>query len=403
MLCVLCYFIPLQFEFTIEKKPNMKTISKFVVILYIFNYSILNLNTAEYSTSNNITFAEVLNKYQQYIKKMEYCSFSFHDTIEDKNIKSPVGMFKSASSNYSYFINKESKNGDFLESVEKNYFNGRRIHIVKSSKMNLPNGIVFKTNTILPITNFSKSTEEKELDKFKSELPFSILYGYIPVSFTQNEKIWNVIKKGDFHFQVLQKNDTVEVLYEGKVDNIQFKFCFASQYGYALTKAFFVNESSSINSGYKSLQIELNDFNSYNGTDFFFPNKYNMTYVATTTSQQQDERGKVIEVPYTQQGNILYEFSNFKINDEHVEKEFPLMSKIDNGTDVIVSDALQIQYVWLDGEIVPKTDEVALRIARGDHKFMPGPKEPRFWFIALGIIMLLLGGGMKLRDMLKES
>jgi hypothetical protein len=77
--------------------------------------------------------------------------------------------------------------------------------------------------------------------------------------------------------------------------------------------------------------------------------------------------------------------------------------KIPNGTEVHVRNALQIEHVWMDGEIVPKTDEVALRIARGDHKFMPGPKEPRFWFIALGIIMLLLGGGMKLRDMLKES
>ncbi|MDR1492617.1 MAG: hypothetical protein LBT05_07840 [Planctomycetaceae bacterium] len=68
-----------------------------------------------------------------------------------------------------------------------------------------------------------------------------------------------------------------------------------------------------------------------------------------------------------------------------------------------MQDAPQIQYVWMDGKIVVKTDEVVLAIARGGRKFIQGPDEPRFWMIALGIIMILVGGGWKLRDMLKES
>ncbi|MDR1491420.1 MAG: hypothetical protein LBT05_01670 [Planctomycetaceae bacterium] len=36
-------------------------------------------------------------------------------------------------------------------------------------------------------------------------------------------------------------------------------------------------------------------------------------------------------------------------------------------------------------------------------KYISGPDEPRFWMMALGIIMMLIGGGWKLRDMLKES
>jgi hypothetical protein len=56
----------------------------------------------------------------------------------------------------------------------------------------------------------------------------------------------------------------------------------------------------------------------------------------------------------------------------------------------------------MDGKIVPKTDEIALAIARGDYKFIPGPNEPRFWFIALGLILIFLGGGLKLYDMIKE-
>jgi hypothetical protein len=64
-------------------------------------------------------------------------------------------------------------------------------------------------------------------------------------------------------------------------------------------------------------------------------------------------------------------------------------------------DAPQIEYVWMDGKPVVKTDEIALRIARGDYGFMPGPQNPRFWFMALGIFLFLLGGGLKVRSMLK--
>jgi len=76
---------------------------------------------------------------------------------------------------------------------------------------------------------------------------------------------------------------------------------------------------------------------------------------------------------------------------------------IPNGTPVAVLDAPQIEYVWMDGKPVVKTDEVALRIARGDYGFMPGPKNPRFWFIAFGLVLLLVGGGLKIRSMLKKE
>jgi hypothetical protein len=95
--------------------------------------------------------------------------------------------------------------------------------------------------------------------------------------------------------------------------------------------------------------------------------------------------------------------NNIKKVSSFSDSDFTFSTPIKNGTEVFMQDVPQIEYVWMDGEIVPKTDEVALAIARGGHKFIPGPQEPRFWLIALGIIMMLLGGGLKLRDMLKES
>jgi hypothetical protein len=92
-----------------------------------------------------------------------------------------------------------------------------------------------------------------------------------------------------------------------------------------------------------------------------------------------------------------------KINYKPKFHNSDFVSSIHDGTQIYMQDAPQIQYVWMDGKPVLKTDEVALAIARGGHKFIPEPDEPRFWMMALGIIMMLVGGGWKLRDMLKKS
>ena len=77
------------------------------------------------------------------------------------------------------------------------------------------------------------------------------------------------------------------------------------------------------------------------------------------------------------------------------DSDFSLSVLPQNGTPVSMQDAPQIQYIWMDGKIVPKTDELMLQIARGGHKFMPGPKEPRFWFMSIGIILILIACGTK--------
>ncbi|MDR1493396.1 MAG: hypothetical protein LBT05_11840 [Planctomycetaceae bacterium] len=100
---------------------------------------------------------------------------------------------------------------------------------------------------------------------------------------------------------------------------------------------------------------------------------------------------------------ISIKLDNISIIDNSKPTPFSFKTKIPNGTKATLFDAQQIEYVWMDGKIVVKTDEVALAIARGGRKFIPGPDEPRFWMMALGIIMMLIGGGWKLRDMLKKS
>ena len=87
-------------------------------------------------------------------------------------------------------------------------------------------------------------------------------------------------------------------------------------------------------------------------------------------------------------------FSDFSISSNANPQPFTYVNKIPNGTPVYAEDAPQIEYIWLDGKIVPKTNEVMLAIARGGHKFMPGPESPRFWFLGISILLILMGGGI---------
>jgi hypothetical protein len=86
-------------------------------------------------------------------------------------------------------------------------------------------------------------------------------------------------------------------------------------------------------------------------------------------------------------------FSDFSIADNSNPQPFAFVTEIPNGTKVIAKDARHIDHVWFDGKIVPRTDEVMLAIARGGHKFMPGPETPRFWVLLISILMILVGGG----------
>jgi hypothetical protein len=96
-----------------------------------------------------------------------------------------------------------------------------------------------------------------------------------------------------------------------------------------------------------------------------------------------------------------YRLYNVKLNDE-VDSDFSsLKTHIPNFTEVSMQDVPQIKYVWLDGKIVPYTDELALSRLRG-HGFIVSVREPRFWLIAGGIILIVFSVGLKIKDLLKK-
>jgi hypothetical protein len=58
--------------------------------------------------------------------------------------------------------------------------------------------------------------------------------------------------------------------------------------------------------------------------------------------------------------------------------------------------------MWLDSGIVPKTDENIMKLLRG-HKFMPGPAEPRFWMLWIGVTLILIAFGKFVYDHFRKK
>ncbi|MDR1924839.1 MAG: hypothetical protein LBQ66_10735 [Planctomycetaceae bacterium] len=88
----------------------------------------------------------------------------------------------------------------------------------------------------------------------------------------------------------------------------------------------------------------------------------------------------------------LYSITDFSINDAVEEIPRTLQTHIPNGTVVHVQDVPQIKHVWIDGKIVPWTDENALESIRGS-RFVPSVREIQFWLIVSGFVLFLLGIG----------
>ena len=102
-------------------------------------------------------------------------------------------------------------------------------------------------------------------------------------------------------------------------------------------------------------------------------------------------------------GEVTYEYSLSDICFNPLsEEDFRFSLMLPDWTAVYMMDAPQIQYIWLDGRAVVLTDELALDRARG-HGFIPGPAEPRFWLVTIGILLILVGGGKLLYDHVKKT
>jgi hypothetical protein len=117
----------------------------------------------------------------------------------------------------------------------------------------------------------------------------------------------------------------------------------------------------------------------------------------------EPKNGKPVEKLFITKGNKReIVFSHFTVATSFQQRDFKMTSLIPNGTVAYMQDALQMEHVWFDGKIEPKTDKLMLRIARGGHRFIPGVWEPRFWFIAAGAFLIFLSLFFKIKTIIQN-
>ncbi|MDR0704117.1 MAG: hypothetical protein LBF88_03935 [Planctomycetaceae bacterium] len=126
------------------------------------------------------------------------------------------------------------------------------------------------------------------------------------------------------------------------------------------------------------------------------PKKY---IIKMETAHQWYEKNVLKSIPSKE--TLHGEINVTSVGKSFSEKDFKITMPIPNYTEVSMQDDLQTQYVWLNGEIVPLTDELALARIRG-HGFMPGVREPRFWFIATGAVLIFLSLFFKIKTIIQN-
>jgi hypothetical protein len=243
-------------------------------------------------------------------------------------------------------------------------------------------------------------------------------YYFFHFSGLLSDDIDTFIKIVDFvsNKDTLWKGDVINgkncFLLSGKVGGVDVKIWIDCEKHFIWQILLLRGENNSVSTQYSSRQYIVNNVQMIG--DIIVPQSMSVVekFPSGQTQPPPEIKEQVIKQIKEHGGTLV--LPERKMSTQIVFKDISLKAKISedklfsktnipNGTPVIMLDAPQIQYVWMDGEIVPKTDEVALRILQGDHKFIPGPKESRFWFMALGLILFFLGGGLKLYSMLKEN
>ncbi|MDR1384104.1 MAG: hypothetical protein LBJ67_09700 [Planctomycetaceae bacterium] len=231
------------------------------------------------------------------------------------------------------------------------------------------------------------------------KIPDLILSEHYPGDFFKNDGVFFIPDILEKLKGVVVKKYSIEechgVLFQWKQADSSLEIFILPEQDYVVKMLKYEDGNTPIG-GIKSLTYLVDEIQKNN--EVFFPK--------TITILREIQGGK------GERDGIVFSVTGAEFNEEvKIEKimrnrkfrDSDFIPSVPDNTPVVMLDDQQIKYVWLKGKLELLTDEVALRIARGDHQFIPRPKELRFWLIALGLIMIIIGFGLKLRSMLKEN
>jgi hypothetical protein len=242
------------------------------------------------------------------------------------------------------------------------------------------------------VVNYQDDFTPLQWDNLFSQIPFGPPLHYHELHGV-SKPLYTIVESLPWTMQWQEDGGVKYAVLSAESQKCHFEMWCNPQNDFALKKFVFHSvENNELAAGIKNYTYEVQEFSTTK--EFCFPKKITTEvswYEIEGVGQWPGEEPKKMTIPARTVKNEI-SFYDVEINPQFTESTFRLKKMPPDHYPVTVINKFQIQHVWLDGKVVPLTDELALARARG-HGFIPGVREPRFWLWALGIAMILYAFG----------
>lgn len=316
-----------------------------------------------------------IDRYESYLKSIKCYAFSY------RNLLPPSGHQGEEKDNGPYrYYSLFQKEGNSTILIRETSFSQQNFQTLENSSE--------KGLTIYSYQDPSQMKNRPPWANRSATAP--ALFGYVTVyPNLSDEYIPAILRSMDLKVTHEVKNGFDAILLHGQKEGFDIQ-CWLDPAQQNCLRVLEMRNINAKNTGeFAYFEVRFDKFITVNGVPF-------PTLCYNKISQVNVDNKGILDSEFT------IAFDDVDIWDESDPKPFPFVTEIPNGSKAVLLDVQQIEHIWLDGEVVPKTDEAMLALARG-HKFMPGVSEPRFWLMAVGLVMLLAGGGILLRRHLKSE
>jgi hypothetical protein len=317
------------------------------------------------SSAQTLTLHDITRQYQEYLSRISAVSYDYSDVKlgHRGSIKfSDVGQ-------YWFFV--KLKPGD--STVEMLVYNDIATNLYKEENLYGVNSSLKPLGKNVAITSHLHS----------------VIFGHFRLSTDSTIQIVELLKSTSFDVKQREEDGRVMHHLSGNRRHEHWELWFESRdRNLFLTRIKYARSETDLKIGEcLKCEIWLDDFKNISSIAPF-PSRYTEEAAAMNAKIYQSGEKE----PFMGSHRNDYSIDNVQIIPSDFASSFSYLTDVPNYTEVTMMDALQIKYIWLDGKIVPYTDELALARLRG-HKFVPGVREVQFWLIALGFVLLMLGVG----------
>ncbi|GHT27467.1 hypothetical protein FACS18942_06850 [Planctomycetales bacterium] len=381
-----------------------------LVIIFIFLFVIridLEMKAESISDVNRL-----LGNFDKNVKKIKTLSFSFERNAAGEKHTGNINYDQKRCYRYE---KTDMKNEEVLHSEEGyssipsgiqvkagNFNNVVSIREIITEKNRYLEGIYEKAENGIsnPLINSKLRYDETKYVPQEYISTFSLIFGEIQTEFSDNVVFSSVIGqfKDNFNSIRITKDNNSFVLETVSKTGDTFAAVFSNGYSIPTEIRYRKNPRDVRPMQIQSAVYSIKKCENIEGIDI--PTHY--------TEEIKIEPG-VVELygqkvkTYGNQWKQEIYLKDISVNNELTDKEFEFTFIFPDYTEVYMQDAPYIKYIWLDGKVEPLTDELAISIAQGGHKFIPAPNESRFWMIAAGLIMIVIALAGKRRKYYKNK